>query len=261
MKINHPKRKSLKEVKKFFNKKYPNIIKILNDRIEKKLTKPPYPGIYYYLYYLYNLVKLNKRLVILEFGSGWSSLIFIIALNELLKENSKLLQKMKINKNHEIYILENSKKYLNFTKKRINKYFKNSNNKQFCKINYLHSDVYMSKFNNRIVTEYQKLPLCNPDFIYLDGPDQFNVKGQVNGFSTRHKNLMPMVSDLLKIEYFLMPGTIILVDGRAANARFLKDHFKRKWKYKYDSTNDFHTFFLMEKSLGKINSKILKFFN
>ena len=34
----------------------------------------------------------------------------------------------------------------------------------------------MSIFNDRICTQYKKLPLCNPDFIYLDGPYQFNVK-------------------------------------------------------------------------------------
>ena len=33
----------------------------------------------------------------------------------------------------------------------------------------------MTTFNGRIATEFKKLPNCNPDFIYLDGPDQFNV--------------------------------------------------------------------------------------
>ena len=60
----------------------------------------------------------------------------------------------------------------------------------------------MTTFNGRICTEYKKLPLCNPDFIYLDGPDQFNVKGNVNGINTGHKDLMPMICDILKIENF-----------------------------------------------------------
>ncbi len=260
MKITHPKQKSLKDIKIFFRKKYPNLIKLLNEKVEKKLTKPQYPGIYKYMYNMYNYIKLNKRLVILEFGSGWSSLIFVIALNELIKENSKIIKEMKIGRSYEIFILENSKKYLNYTKQRINKYFKYSKTQNFCKINYFHSDVYMSTFNNRIVTEYKKLPLCNPDFIYLDGPDQFNIKGKINGFSTRHINLMPMVSDILKIEYFLVPGTIILIDGRAANTRFLKDHFKRKWIYNYDKKSDLHSFLLDEKPFGKKNSKILKLY-
>ena len=73
---------------------------------------------------------------------------------------------------------------------------------------------------------------------------------------------MPMVSDILKIEYFLIPGTIMLSDGRSANVNFLKDHFKRNWVYKYNNNNkvDEHLFFLNDKSLGKINDKLLKFY-
>ena len=41
----------------------------------------------------------------------------------------------------------------------------------------------MTTFNDLIYTKYKRLPLCNPDFIYLDGPDQFNIKN-VNGIST-----------------------------------------------------------------------------
>ena len=126
-----------------------------------------------------------------------------------------------------MFILENDKKFLNISKKRI-KLFKSLKN---LKINYKFSEVEMTTFNNRIATSYKKLPTCNPDFIYLDGPDQFNIKGNINSFSTRHKDLMPMSCDLLKIEYFLTPGTIIICDGRAANAKFLKDHFKRNWLY------------------------------
>ena len=47
-----------------------------------------------------------------------------------------------------------------------------------------------------------------------------------------------MVSDILKFEYFYTPGTIIVCDGRAANAKFLKDHFKRNWKYIIRSKNN-----------------------
>ena len=37
-----------------------------------------------------------------------------------------------------------------------------------------------------------------------------------------------MICDILKIEYFLVPGTIIVVDGRTANAIYLKNNFKKK---------------------------------
>ena len=84
----------------------------------------------------------------------------------------------------------------------------------------------MTKFNGRFATEYKKMPIMNPDFIYLDGYDPFSVKKSINSFNTKHLELMPMSCDILKIEPFLIPGTIILIDGRTANANFLKIIFK-----------------------------------
>ncbi len=121
--------------------------------------------------------------------------------------------------------------------------------------------MHLTTFNDRICTAYENLPLCSPDFIYLDGPDQFNVKKKINGFTTKHKDLMPMSCDLLKIEYFLTPGTIIVIDGRGANAKFLKDNFKRNWIYKNDKIYDQHIFYLNDTSLGKYNDLQLKFYS
>ncbi|MDC1033611.1 FAD-dependent thymidylate synthase, partial [Candidatus Pelagibacter sp.] len=128
------------------------------------------------------------------------------------------------------------------------------------KITYCYSEVEMTLFNNRIATQYKKLPLCNPDFIYLDGPGQFNIKKDVNGISTRHNDMMPMVCDILKFEYFFTPGSIIVCDGRAANAKFLKDNFKRKWKYVDDKKNDQHIFWLDDPTLGKYNKLQIDFY-
>ena len=73
--------------------------------------------------------------------------------------------------------------------------------------------------------------------------------------------MMPMVSDILKFEYFYTPGTIIVCDGRTANAKFLKDHFKRNWKYINVQKNDQHIFWLVDPVLGKYNNLQLKFYN
>ena len=118
----------------------------------------------------------------------------------------------------------------------------------------------MTLFNDKICTQYKKLPLCNPDFIYLDGPDQFNVKKDISGITLKHKDMMPMVCDILKFEYFYTPGTIIISDGRSANAKFLKDNFKRKWRYIDDQKNDQHIFWLDDPTLGKYNTEQLKFY-
>jgi len=87
------------------------------------------------------------------------------------------------------------------------------------------------------------------------------MKKNINGISLRHKDMMPMLSDILKFEYFYTPGTIIICDGRAANAKFLKDHLKRNWKYINDQKNDQHLFWLVDPVLGKYNKLQLEFYN
>ena len=87
------------------------------------------------------------------------------------------------------------------------------------------------------------------------------LKKKINGITTAHRDMMPMSCDLLKIEYFLTPGTIIICDGRTANANFLKDNFKRNWFYKRDEYNDQNIFYLNEKPLGIHNKNQLNFYN
>ena len=106
----------------------------------------------------------------------------------------------------------------------------------------------------------QELPLCNPDFIYLDGPDQFNVLGKLNGITTKHKDMTPMSCDILKIEHFLNPDSIISIDGRRANANFLKCNLQKNWIYNYSSFYDLHYFQLKESPLGVESRKIINFY-
>ncbi len=262
--IKIPQKKSILEIKKFFIKKgLVNLVKATskdnskprNDIRTNKLIAPDLRD----LYMLFQYVSLNKRTTILEFGSGWSSLIFYFALRELKFKYFETVKKLRRNNPFELFLIENQKKYLNISRKRIKSY----QNKEFShdiKIHYGYSDVKMTEFEKRICTEYKSLPTCNPDFIYLDGPDQFKVKNKINGITTAHRDMMPMSCDLLKIEYFLTPGTIIVVDGRGANSSFLKDSFKRKWIYKKDDVNDQHIFYLDEKPLGVYNKRQLEFY-
>ena len=70
-----------------------------------------------------------------------------------------------------------------------------------------------------------------------------------------------MSCDILKLEFFYTPGTIIVCDGRAANAKFLLHHFKRKWKYTFDKKKDQHIFCLVDTILGKYNKRQIEFYN
>ena len=86
----------------------------------------------------------------------------------MLKQNKKSMKiKTRIlrgmNK-FEIFVLENDKKYLKITKKRLEK-----NWKRIRKL--IGVFLFMSQFAGRYCTVYKKK--VNPDFIYLDGPDIF----------------------------------------------------------------------------------------
>ena len=118
----------------------------------------------------------------------------------------------------------------------------------------------MTTFNDRICTEYSKLPKFSPDFIYLDCPDQRNAFKKINNISTDYGDYFPMSCDILKIEFFLTLGTILVIDGRGANAEFLKKNFLRKWSYTYVKRVDQHIFILNEKPLGKYNLNQIKFY-
>ena len=253
-----PSFKNIKYIKSFFNDLKINELNssknISSPNIKKNIQKKTYGPNLVDLYMLYNIILSNKRTTVLEFGSGWSSLIISHALKNLKNKYSKEIEKLRRLNPFELFILENENKFLKLTKKKL------SNMKEI-KIHFTLSEVMMTNYNNKFATEYKKLPLCNPDFIYLDGPDQFKVKKPINNFTTAHQDMMPMVCDILKMEYFLLPGTMVLVDGRGANASFLKNNFQRNWKYEYFKFSDQHLFTLIDKSIGPINKKLIQFYN
>lgn len=259
-KLKNPVNVSLSNIKNFFINL--GLEEMVNQSVSRDLNvnemkvDNPYKPDLKDLYRLYFFILNNKRTTVMEFGSGWSSLVMALALTELKKKYSNTISKLRRNNPFELFIIENEKKYFSISKKRLKKFSKKIN----IKINYLSTDVIMTTYKGIISTEYKKLPLCNPDFIYLDGPDQFNIKGDCNGISIRHIDMMPMNSDILKIEYFLVPGTIVVVDGRGANSNFLKNNLQRKWSYKYDKMFDQHIFVLNDQSIGRYNDLLLNFY-
>mgnify|MGYP001221065080 FL=1 len=223
--------------------------RLVNEMHVKEIYKPELND----LYLLHQYTLKYKRTTILEIGTGWSTYIFAHALNINMQKYSKDIKRLRRNNHFEVHVVDDEKKFISKARSRIPK-----NLQKRCFFHF--SKAQMTTFNDRICTEYLKLPLINPDLIYLDGPDQFKVKKNINGINIRHKDMMPMSSDILKIEHFLTPGTIIVTDGRAANARFLKANLQRDWKYFYDDINDQSLFFLKERPLGIYNKRQLDFY-
>ncbi len=245
MKLKLPKKIYSKSIQDYF-KKY-NLKFDLNKSKEKNILRPDLED----LYFIHNFIIINKRINILEIGTGWSSYVISNAHAYLLKKYNKQVKKSEfLNPNYTI--LDNNKKYLKISKDR-NKII---NNKY---VNYFYSKVEMTEFNNRYCTRFINFPKINPEFIYLDGPSQYGVSENKNfSFNTDSKELMPMVSDILKIEHFLSSGTVIISDGRKANINFLIKNFQRKWIIK--NYSDRSILLLNDKPLGFKNQQKINFY-
>ena len=198
---------------------------------------------------LHYLVRSRKVCTILEFGVGFSTKIFDHALS--INKNKFQMKFKKFRKSHqfECHSVDNYKSWITKFKKN----FKTNNVKLH------HSNIFMSTFNDRICTYYKKLPNISPNLIYIDAPDQFSVLGSIRGISTKNPDRFPMVGDILAMEYFLNPRTLIVLDGRTANARFLKNNLQRNWHYQHFEEFDQHIFELFEKPLGVFNKDYINF--
>ncbi|MEX0923324.1 MAG: hypothetical protein WDZ84_11150 [Rhodovibrionaceae bacterium] len=217
---------------------------------EKFDAEAPYKPELEDLFSLHSIVQRTGRTTVLEFGCGWSSLLFAASLSQL-RDRLGSLEAYRRNDPFACHCLDNMERYIAIARDRIPEAYRAA-------VTFHHSPVRMTQWNGRIATEYQTLPLCNPDLIYLDAPDQPGVLGEIDGWSTRHRDLMPMSCDILKIEHFLTPKTVIIVDGRAANARFLKCNLQRDWAYRYCARRDQHFFVLEEPPLGKYSKAIIE---
>tara|TARA_B100001142_G_C14344265_1_gene659275 strand:+ start:2180 stop:3055 length:876 start_codon:yes stop_codon:yes gene_type:complete len=195
----------------------------------------------------------GKIINTLEFGSGFST-VFIADAKFILNYYFKDLKNMRYEKMFHVYSVEEDKNYLKTTQKRIPDYLKKHVSLSYDKIDVI-------TYKERFASKYRNLPNISPDLIYLDAPSIYFTKKTFKGFSFLPINRVPMSADVLFIEYFLEPGTKIIVDGRTANANFLKDHFNRNWKYRHDFKGDCHYFELIDTPWGKYNIDKLNFKN
>jgi len=151
------------------------------------------------------LVSHFKSLKVLEFGVGYSTRVIAHALKQNELMFSDKLEGIRTDKKFILHSVDSSKKYITLTKNQINK--------DLLKHTVFHySKVKTVLVNNKITTQYKKLPNFRPDFIYIDGPSQWDgITGNINGLNTKHLDRFPISSDLIILEYFLTPGTIIYI--------------------------------------------------
>lgn len=202
------------------------------------------------LYFLYEFCRSHAVTSVLEFGSGYSSLAFAIALSENFKHFGRsLADNSRLNDAFQLLSIDASEKWMDIAEKRIPRDLK-----KFVKFH--HSEVRLVSNSDETFSLFESLPHFRPDLIYLDGPDADQATGSNLGAEPSSLHFLPVAGDIARIEFQLWPGTYIITDGRTTNARFLCRKMKRAWQYIEDPFGDRTIFRLSEEPLGEVSRQI-----
>jgi hypothetical protein len=239
------------------NLKIKTEVQLLDWLTDKFTSEDVYKPVLADLYSLYHTVRSTKSTSILEIGSGWSTLVLAQA---LLENRDDFGSNFKFqNPNRNAFVLKSidaSEYFASIASERLNE-------EQREIVEIIVSTPRMSLFEGRMCHEFDLFPNFAADLIYLDGPDCDQVIGEIAGVSVNTVDSpggynLPMAADILRIEFFLEPGCQIIVDGRGANAEFLRACFRREWEYEYKSDIDQHFFRLVSSPWGKRNIRHLE---
>lgn len=208
----------------------------------------PFPPQVADLVRLHKLVRERKSFTVLEFGVGYSTVILADALAKNENDWSTLSPKPNVRNNFmfQLFSVDTSKDWIKKSQDNLPKYLKD-------RVHFHFSEAEVGTFNGQLCHYYKQLPDIVPDFIYLDGPNPKDVKGNVRGLSFQPDERTVMAGDLLLMESTFLPGTFIIIDGRTNNARFLERNFNRLYAVNWDKKADITTFELKEERLGKHN--------
>ena len=203
---------------------------------------------------IHKLIRNYKIFTALEFGIGYSTIIISDALKKNEYDYNSLKNKKIVEKNNkfELHSIDSSKKWIDNFKKDFNKLIDKKTSIYF-------SSVYLSKYNDQICSLYKKIPPILPDFIYLDAPDPSTIKNKINNIDYSNNDFVVMSGDILTFENFLLPGCIILIDGRNMNCRFLKNNLRRNWSIIENYKSSYSLLFLNELPIGKKNLNYLEY--
>ena len=203
---------------------------------------------------LHRLVRQRKVSTILEFGVGFSTLVMADALSRNESEYADVFRERGLRRENpfEVHSVDSEAHWIAETTRRFPERLGGQ-------VRFHHSPVAVTEFNGRICHAYESLPNICPDFVYLDGPSPFSVQGDVRGISFGQADRTVLACDLLKIEWLLLPGSLIVIDGRTNNARFLRANFQRDFVYEHLREEDVHLFELVETTLGPHNSRQIEF--
>ncbi len=168
------------------------------DQLFAKRPAEAYPCVPGDLLYLYQAVRKSPPGVVLEFGSGCSTIMLSQALADNAREG----------KAGHLYSLDADPKWGQVTIDSIPGELVKWSDITL-------TEAIPSEYEDTPVWRYAGIPDVLPDLIYLDGP----------ALSEERK----VAVDVLDMEAKLKQGTRLIVDGRIPNCNFLEKHFKRDW--------------------------------
>ena len=195
---------------------------------------------------LHRLVRERPCVTVLEFGIGCSTIALAHALEQNELEHGALLRE-RLTRNTQLFQLfsvDANERWLEHTRDRLPASLTD-------RVHLTHSTVSATTFTGRLCHTYDRLPDVVPDLVYLDGPDPADVQGSVGGLSFAAPERTVMAADILVMEPSLLPGTVIVVDGRESNTRFLTRNLQRPHSLVVEG--DASIIELVEPRLGRVD--------
>ena len=193
---------------------------------------------------LHSIITIAKSLNVLEFGSGHSTKVMADALLKNKNNYGKKINLIRRSNPFKVYSIESEKKYMSLTKSVLPKKLKKHTS-------IFHSNTQLINYKDHLCGCYSKLPQICPDLIYIDGPSPYSYRNSKNFFfNLSHPDTTNVTCDLLRIEHFLLPATIVIFDGMTNNARFNYRLLERDWLVHEDTINDYTIMILNENPLG-----------
>jgi hypothetical protein len=171
---------------------------------------------------LHRIVRQRPCVTALELGIGYSTIVLAHAMAQNEAEHGDLLR-ARIRRNTRLFqvcSVDTSEAWIARTLERMPAALA-------ARVQVTHSPVSVTTFGGRLCHTYDRLPDVVPDFIYLDGPAPDEVQGSLHGLSFSIPERTVMSADILVMEPTLLPGTVIVVDGRENNVRFLLNNLQR----------------------------------
>jgi hypothetical protein len=169
----------------------------------KKRPSSAIPPDFADLWFLYQTVRHTKPRVILEFGSGCSTVILAHALRQNERDDAK--------SRGYLYSVDADPDWAEMTARSMP-----DDLRTFCEVSY--SALIEIEHEGTLGFQHATVPNVIPNFLYLDGP----------GFTSERQ----VAVDVLNIEDKLPSDFRMVVDGRTKNTLFLKQHLKRNYRFK-----------------------------